>query len=186
MVSDPVTYAFKEEISDPENHPFNTPSGKIEIYSQLIAAMNNFLIPPIPTYISSWEGREDPLIEKYPLQLITSHFKLRAHSQFYNLPWLQSIQRQTVMMNTVDADARGIRHGDMVRVFNDRGKMVIPAHVTERIIPGVVNVPQGAWFNPDENGVDRGGCANVLTRNVTSPAGAFVCNTALVQVERFR
>ena len=72
----------------------------------------------------------------------------------------------------------------MVRVFNDRGEMIIPAHVTERIMPGVVDIPQGAWYNPDENGVDRGGCPNVLTKNVTSPAGAFTSNTALVQVEK--
>lgn len=72
----------------------------------------------------------------------------------------------------------------MVRVFNDRGEMRIPADVTERIMPGVVAVPQGAWFDLDENGVDRGGCSNTLTKNVTSPAGAFAPNTALVQIEK--
>lgn len=61
---------------------------------------------------------------------------------------------------------------------------MVPAQVTERIMPGVVSLPQGAWFSPDKNGVDQGGSANMLTRNVTSPGGAFVSNTALVQVER--
>ena len=58
-----------------------------------------------------------------------------------------------------------------------------PAYITERIMPGVVNVSQGAWYDPDEEGVDHGGCANVLTRDGRSPGGALAMNTALVQVE---
>ena len=61
----------------------------------------------------------------------------------------------------------------MVKIFNDRGKMIIPAGVTERIMPGVVEIPQGAWYNPDENGVDRGGCPNILTRDLISPGELF-------------
>ena len=87
-------------------------------------------------------------------------------------------------MITKDAKERGIKNGDLVRVFNDRGQMVIPAIVTEGIMPGVVDVPQGAWYDPDENGVDKGGCANILTLDEISPGGAFCSNTALVQVEK--
>ena len=72
----------------------------------------------------------------------------------------------------------------MVRVFNARGATVLPAKVTERIMPGVVDVPQGAWYDPDENGVDRGVGANVLTRDEHSPGGAYVTNTSLVQVKK--
>lgn len=164
--------------------PLPTPSGKIEIYSEFIAKMNHPLIPPIPKYMETWESLNDPLAGKYPLQLTTPHLKRRAHSQFDNLPWLRDMQTQAVSINTLDAEPRGIEDGDMVRVFNDRGEMIIPARVTERIMPGVVAIPQGAWYTPDEKGVDRGGCANVLTKNVTSPAGAFSPNTALVQVEK--
>ena len=173
----------KPEDSGPE--PLPTPSGRVEISSSLIAQMQHRLIPPLPEYIESWESRNDPLAAKYPLQLITPHCKRRAHSQFDNLPWLRDLERQAVTMNSVDAKARGIREGDMVRIFNDRGQVVIPALVTERIMPGVVSLPQGAWYSPDNQGVDHGGCANVLTRNVSSPAGAFPSHTALVQIERF-
>jgi len=167
-----------------EQKPLPTPSGKIEIYSQLIAEMKHPLIPPIPKYIETWESLNDPLAKKYPLQLITPHFKRRAHSQFDNLPWLRDLQIQAVTINTLDAESRGIRDRDMVRILNDRGEVVIPAQVTERIMPGVVALPEGGWYSPDENGIDRGGCANVLTKNVTSPAGAFPSHTALVQVEK--
>jgi len=87
-------------------------------------------------------------------------------------------------MNPEDARARNINEGEMVRVFNDRGEMIIPDKVTERIMPGVIDVPHGAWYDPDEKGVDRGGSANVLTSDEYSPSGAFAYNTALVQVEK--
>jgi len=170
--------------ADPQQKLFPTPSGKIEIYSQIVADMNHPLIPPVPKYIEAWESLNDPLAKKYPLQLITPHFKRRAHSQFDNLPWLRESRPQVVSINTLDATSRNISQGDMVRVFNDRGEMMIPAQVTEGIMPGVVAVPQGAWYNPDASGIDHGGCPNMLTKNVTSPAGAFTSNTALVEVEK--
>jgi anaerobic dimethyl sulfoxide reductase subunit A len=175
--------AFKKQIEDLENNPFPTPSGKIEIYCRRLADMDNPDIPPIPKYIETWESRNDPLVKKYPLQLITSHFKRRTHSQFENVPWLRELLPQALVMNSQDGKARGISDGDDVRVFNDRGEVIIPAITTERIMPGIVDLPQGAWYNPDENGADRGGCANVLTRGACSPGGATVHNTGLVQVE---
>ncbi len=176
--------AFREQIDDPENNPFPTPSGKIEIYCQRLADMNDELIPPIPKYIETWESRNDPLVHKYPLQLITTHFWRRAHSQYDNLLWLRELEPQRLEINSVDAKSRGIRDGDMVRVFNDRGVTILSAKVTERIMTGVVDIPQGAWYAPDENGVDKGGCANVLTRDDHSPGGAYPTNTSLVQVEK--
>jgi anaerobic dimethyl sulfoxide reductase subunit A len=161
-----------------------TPSGKVELSSGIVERMNHPLIPAVPKYIETWESRNDPLAKKYPLQFISPHFKRRAHSQFDNLPWLRELQVQAVSIHSRDAEARGIQEGDMVRVFNDRGEVRIPAKVTERIMPGVVALPQGAWYAPDENGIDHGGSANVLTRSITSPGGSFVSHTALVQVEK--
>jgi len=176
--------AFSKEVHDPANNPFPTPSGKIEIYSQQIADMDNPELPSIPKYIETWESPNDPLAVKYPLQLITTHFKRRAHTQFDNIPWLRELEPQAIKINTIDAQARDIKDGDLVRVFNDRGSMIIAAKVTERIMSSVVDLPQGAWYSPDENGVDRAGCANVLTRDKPSPGRAFSSNTALVQVEK--
>jgi len=175
--------AFKRQIEDPENNPFPSLSGKIEIYCEHIAEMNNPVIPPIPKYISHWENYDDPLAARYPLQLLTTHYKTRVHSIWHNVPWMREIEPHSVWLNTVDAEARGIKDGDLVDVYNDRGRIRIPAQVTERIMPGVVNVSQGAWYEPDEEGVDHGGCANVLTNDEQSPGGAVPMNTALVQVE---
>jgi len=168
----------------PGENRMRTPSGKIEIGSEIISRMNSPLIPVVPEHIETWEGLGDPLAEKYPLQLISPHLKRRAHSQFDNLPWLRELQLQALSINTIDAEARNIRQGDIVRIFNDRGEVRVPARITERIMPGVVALPQGAWFSPDEKGIDHGGCANVLTKNVTSPGGAFPSHTALVEVEK--
>jgi anaerobic dimethyl sulfoxide reductase subunit A len=176
--------AFKEQIEDPKNHSFLTPSGKIEIYSQQLADMNNPKIPPIPKYIETWESYRDPLAKKYPLQLITPHFRRRTHSIFDNIPWLREVEPQELWINSIDAEARGVRDGDMIRVFNDRGEMRIAVKVTERIMPGVVSMGQGAWYNPDENGVDRGGNPNILSKDELSPGGAFCSNTCLVQVQK--
>jgi anaerobic dimethyl sulfoxide reductase subunit A len=176
---------FKSQIEDSDNNPFSTPSGKIEIYSQLLANMKSPEIPPIPKYIEPWEGPTDPLIKKYPLQLITTHIKRRVHSVYEKVPWLRELDDpQALTINTVDAEARGIENGDMVKVFNDRGEIILPARLTERIVPGVVDIPEGAWYNPDSKGVDRGGNPNVLTKDATSPGGPFPSNTSLVEVSK--
>ena len=101
-----------------------------------------------------------------------------------NIPWMRELEPQTVWISSADARQRSIQHGDMVKIFNDRGTVVLPAKVTERIMPGVVSIDQGAWFKPDKEGVDRGGCVNVLLKDEHSPAGAFCSNTGLVQIEK--
>ncbi|MFC2003162.1 molybdopterin-dependent oxidoreductase [Chloroflexota bacterium] len=176
--------AFKEQIDDPENNPFGTPSGTIEIYSQVIADMKIPEIPPVPKYIEPWEGPTDPLREKYPLQVVSIHSPRRAHTQCELVPWLRELVSQAIEINASDAYARGIADGDMVRVFNDRGEMLILVKVTERIMPGVVAIPQGAWYDPDENGVDRGGNPNIIMKAKHSPGAAFVTNTCLAQVTK--
>ena len=174
--------AFKEFRADPEMNPLPTPTGKIEIYSKTLADMG---APPIPTWFDDFEGPQHPLAYKYPLQLVTRHCRYRNHSQFNNVPWLRELYQHEAWINSLDAETRGIEDGDLVRVFNDVGTMRIKIKVTERIMPGVVQIYQGAWYNPDEEGVDNGGCCNVLVRDDPSPfSGCRNYNTVLVQVQK--
>ncbi len=176
--------AFEKHVRDPVNNPFPTPSGKIEIFSESIARWDRTDIPPVPKYSPPPEGHDDPLRERYPLQLLTPHSKRRAHSVFETVPWLRELQVQAVTMNPRDASQRDIKDWDTVRVFNDRGTTILHARLSERIMPGVVDIPQGAWYCPDASGVDKGGCCNVLTKDGPSPGGAMITNTCLVQVSK--
>jgi len=206
--------AFEDFRSDPLVHPLPTPSGKIEIFSQQLYDRHNPTeIPPIPKYIQEWEHpfpgvdsadckdsyranlkeitRENPRssmrsVSKkvFPLQAIGHHTLARVHSTHDNNDWLSETFPQRVLINPIDADPRDIHDGDLARVWNDRGELVLPARVTLRILPGVVDIPQGAWWSPNENGVDFGGCINVLTSERWTPyAFGTTQHTIMVEVE---
>lgn len=196
--------AFEDFRRDPEKYPLNTPSGKIEIFSKQLYDLNNpDEIPAVPKYIPEWENpfttETTESTEKnkkisadsvrsvvdYPLQAIGHHTLHRVHSTHDNNDWLEEAFPQRVFINPIDAAARGINDGDEVKVFNDRGATVLPCRVTPRIMPGVIDIPQGAWYDPDENGVDRGGCVNVLTSHKWTPfAFGTAQHTIMVEVER--
>ena len=178
--------------ADPEANPLDTPSGKIEIYSAALQEIADTWVLPdgdritaLPEYVASREGPEDPLREQYPLQLIGHHYKSRTHSTYGNVPWLQEAHPQEMWINPADAADRDVRNGDTVDVVNDRGRVWIVARVTPRIAPGVVSIPQGAWFAPDADGVDLGGSVNTLTSLHPSPlAKGNAQHTNLVEVTR--
>lgn len=178
--------AFAAQIANPEKNRFSTPSGRIEIFSRrLFDRQQPDTVPAVPKYVPAFEGPSDPLAQKYPLQLSGWHIKKRAHSTLDNNPWMVEAARQEVWINPVDAAPRRITDNDTVRIFNDRGALLIPARVTSRIMPGVVAVPQGAWHAPGKNGEDTAGSINVLT----SQRGSYMSNsnpqhTNLVEVSR--
>lgn len=162
--------AFQKQIQDFANHPFPTPSGKIEIFSQRLYEMNQPKeIPAIPKYVPSFEGPEDELTRKYPLQLIGWHTKRRCHSVHDHNDWHAAVDKQEVWIHPKDAAARGIKEGDSVEVWNDRGRMKVPAHITHRIVEGVTAVSQGAWYRPNRKGMDTNGSINILTTSRATP-----------------
>jgi anaerobic dimethyl sulfoxide reductase subunit A len=124
--------------------------------------------------------------QAYPLQAIGHHSLHRVHSTHDNNDWLEEAFPQRVFINPLDAAAHGIQDGDDVRVYNDRGQLVLPCRITPRIIPGVVDIPQGAWYEPDGNGLDFGGCINVLTSSRWTPfAFGSAQHTLMVNIVKF-
>ncbi len=180
--------AFRNQIEN--GAPFQTASGRIEIFSGQLAQITDwtrtaygYFIPAIPKWIEPWESLNSPKTEQYPFHMITPHPRWRTHSIFNNCSWLRETYEQEVTINASDAKRLGIKTGDTVEVWNDRGKVVVPAYVTERCMPGVVVLHEGAWMDLDENGVDRSGNPDMLTLDEPSPAGAFAYNTILVNLK---
>ncbi|EHD1210550.1 molybdopterin-dependent oxidoreductase [Escherichia coli] len=186
--------AYKAFRDDPEANPLKTPSGKIEIYSSRLAEIartweleKDEVISPLPVYASTFEGWNSPERRTFPLQLFGFHYKSRTHSTYGNIVLLKAACRQEVWINPIDAQKRGIANGDMVRVFNHRGEVRLPAKVTPRILPGVSAMGQGAWHEANMSGdkIDHGGCVNTLTTLRPSPlAKGNPQHTNLVEIEK--
>lgn len=181
--------AFREQIE--QGKPFETPSGRIEILSSQLAGISDWTrtmygyhIPSIPKWIEPWESLNSPKTSKYPFHLISPHPRWRTHSIFNNCSWLRETYEQEVTLNASDARRLGIKTGDVVEVWNDRGKVVVPAYVTERLMPGVAVIYEGSWMDLDENGIDRSGNPDFLTLDEPSPAGSFAYNTVLADIAK--
>lgn len=181
--------AFRDQVT--KGVPFETASGKIEIFSTYLAGIEDWTktqfgyeIPYIPKWIEPFESLNHPITKDYPFHLISPHPRWRTHSIFNNIPWLRETYEQEVTINASDAKKLGILTGDTVEVWNERGKCVVPAYVTERLLPGVLVLFEGAWMDPDKDGVDRAGNPDFLTLDNPSPAGAFAYNNAMVQIRK--
>jgi DmsA/YnfE family anaerobic dimethyl sulfoxide reductase A subunit len=191
-IEEPV--GMKNFVDDPQAFPTWLPSGKIEIYSTLLAGMAagwefddpRDIITPIPMFVPGRESYLD-LTEEYPLLLSCFKWKGSVNSNYANLDILNQASRRQVWINPFDAESRGIQHGDMCRIFNDRGEIHIEARVTPRIIPGTIALPNGTWHNADMNGdkIDRGGCPNTLSSAAPTPiAKANPVGRSIAQIEK--
>jgi molybdopterin guanine dinucleotide-containing S/N-oxide reductase-like protein len=181
-----------------------TPSGKIEFYSERLA--KNFPDdqerPPVPHYVAGGVTHQESLscarAKDYPLLLESPHPRYRYHSQHETVSWLWEIPThkvtkdgqyyEPVWMNPLDAEARGIKQSDFVRIFNDRGSVVYVAYLTERMMPGVVRAPNGYAYREFVNGKPNKMLPiNVITPYKTTSKYAFgmATNAFLVQVEKW-
>ncbi len=181
--------AFSEQIE--KGVPFETQSGKIEILSGYLASVKDWTktqygyeIPYIPKWVEPFESLNHEKAKKFPFHMVSPHPRWRTHSIFHNIPWLRETYQQEVTVNAGDAAKLGIRTGDIVEVWNERGKVVVPAYVTERCMPSVVVLYEGAWMDLAKDGTDRAGNPDFLTLDQPSPAGAFAYNTILVDMKK--
>jgi len=168
--------AFTEFIGDPEGHPLDTPSGRIQLSSERYAQAGGALIPTLRVLQAS---------ERYPLRLITPKSRFRVHSQNYNIGWFRDRERQALWINPDDAAQRGIAEGDTVRVTSPQGVVAVEARVTGDIMRGVVCLHEGAWPAFDDGGVELNGSANILTSTEpTLPSHGSRTHSVLVQAEK--
>jgi anaerobic selenocysteine-containing dehydrogenase len=122
-----------------------TPSGRIEIESQQIAALG---LDPLPTYIAPYESEEraPELARRFPLALLSPPAHQFLNSSFVNVASLRrSAGKPTLEIHADDANARSIADGTRVKIFNDRGTFTADAVVTDRVRPGVVSA-QSVWW----------------------------------------
>lgn len=161
---------------------FITPSGRLEFYSERMKEFGEEL----PMFFEPLETGNKSLPKEYPLTFSSTHTKYRGHSQFANVPWPRALDPEPRLeINPVDAEARSIQDGDVVRVYNDRGEFKVKARVHQGIAPGLVNTCQG-WSPWDF----IEGTLQTLTHGVINPAqqAVYEPNTAFydvsVEVER--
>lgn len=160
---------------------FPTPSGKCELFSERLEAEG---LPAVPEFIPPGESRQSAphLAKKYPLALISPAAHAFLNSSFANLPkQLRQELRPFVEIHPADAKARGIRDGDRVRAFNERGACELYAVVTTRARCGVVVSPSVWWnkFSPGKTNINQ-----LTSQRLTDMGGGATFYDALVEIER--
>jgi anaerobic dimethyl sulfoxide reductase subunit A len=155
LAPDQERVGLADFAADPVGYPLDTPSGKVEIANQRYA--DDTGLPAYPT----WQPQPDD--ERYPLRLLTPKLAEMTHSQGSNIAALRAAFSHRLEMHPDDAADRGICDGQTICVYNDNGTVQVRVLLTEDIMPGVVCLPEGIWFELDEDGVDQAGSANILT-----------------------
>jgi biotin/methionine sulfoxide reductase len=182
---------FRAFRQDPRANALRTPSGKIQITSPVLAS---FDLPDCRAH-PSWFAPTEPPNEAYPLWLVANQPATRLHSQLDFGACSAEAKRQgreVCTLHPAAAAPRGIREGDIVRLFNERGACLASATLSEDMLPDVVRLPTGAWFDPATDAEGRPLCVhgnpNVLTRDLGTSSLAQGCTGQLtrVQVEPFR
>jgi len=213
--ADPKWKAAKRGLQgfyeNPEKHPLQTPSGKIEFYSERIAQHfpGDTERPPVAHWVESGVSHDERLFgkraSKYPLLIISNHGRWRVHAQHDDMNWLREIVTckvkgpdgylyEPLWIHPVDAGKRGIKDGDIVKIFNERGGVLGGARVWERIMPGVVYMDHGARHDPIIIGeLDRGGAINTITpgnttskNNVGMATSGFLVEIAAADIEELQ
>jgi anaerobic selenocysteine-containing dehydrogenase len=160
---------------------FPSPSGRLEFHSERAAAAG---LDPVPDYVPPYEAvaRDRELARRYPLALIAPAGPHFLNTEFSNLPAQRDkAGPQRVLVHAADAAERGLRQGDVARVFNDRGEYLAGVEISDRVPRGIVGGAKGHWpkLNPGGTSI----AATVMERDADMGRGA-VFHDNRVEVER--
>jgi biotin/methionine sulfoxide reductase len=191
---DEPTVMLKGYRQDPERKRLPTPSGKIEIFSSTIASFGYDDCPGHPVWLEPAEWLGSTLAQRYPLHLISHQPATRLHSQYDHGSVSRASkirEREALTLHPQDAAERGIKAGDVVRVYNDRGACLAGVRIDDAVRRGVVVLPTGAWYDPlvpgEPGTLEKHGNPNVLTLDKGTSRLTQGCSahTCLVEVELF-
>ena len=191
-------------FKDPEKKPLRTPTGKFEFTSTKIKEHfpDDQERPPYPKWIEKGESHDESLFgeraKTYPLLCVSNHGRWRFHANLDDITWQREVetmkirakdgyQYEPAWINPQTAGARGIQHGDIIKVFNERGVVLCAAYVTERLVPGAVYVDHGSRFDPiDIETIDRGGAINLIspTAVISKHATGMVVSGFLIDIAK--
>jgi anaerobic selenocysteine-containing dehydrogenase len=158
---------------------FPTPSGKCEFHSGWLEKQG---IDPLPFFNPPAEVADEALAARYPLAFLSPPARHFLNSTFANLARFREFEREPHLdMHAEDAAARGIRDGDRVRVFNDRGAYTLKARVNGKPRRGVVVAPSVWW---KKHAPDGRNANNVTSQRTTDLGGGATFYDCRVQVER--
>lgn len=179
---------------DPLKHPLATPSGRIELFSERLDGFGSSGCLGHPAWFEPAEWLGSPRSRRYPLHLLSDQPWTKLHSQLDHSALSRSSKvagREPVRLHPDDARQRGVVAGDVVRIFNDRGACLAGVVLDDGLLPGVVRLSTGAWWDPDCPGdptsLDVHGNPNTLTRDAGSSELGQGCTaqTCLVQLEKY-
>ncbi|MBT5571332.1 MAG: molybdopterin-dependent oxidoreductase [Alphaproteobacteria bacterium] len=185
---------FESFRRDPKANPLPSPSGKIEIFSEVVDGFGYDDCPGHAVWREPVEWLGGTTAQKYPLHMISNQPRTRLHGQLDNGRVSRNDKvngREPVWVSPPDAAERGLIDGDIVRVFNDRGALLAGVRVTPEVRNGVIQLATGAWYDPidpsTDSSLDKHGNPNVLTIDKgTSQLGQGpIAHSALVQVARY-
>jgi molybdopterin guanine dinucleotide-containing S/N-oxide reductase-like protein len=189
---------------DPERYPLKTPSGKLEFYSERLAKHfpDDKERPPVPHWVEKGETHDERISSNrakvYPLLLMSNHGRWRVHAQCDDISWSREVMTckvkgwdgymyEPVWLHTSEGAKRGIKTGDIIKVYNERGIVLGGAIVWERLMPGVAYMDHGARVDSIIPGkLDRGGAINLITPNniVSKHCAGQATSGYLVEVEK--
>lgn len=156
-----------------EDMKFETPSGKIEIYS--LEAKTKWGISPLPDYSRFISSPEEKI---FPLEFLTPNTGSRIHSQFGNLKIIRETNPQPVIkISPADAKIRRIISGQKIRVYNNNGELISKVSISNRVPQGIVVLPNGIWLN------EGGGVNQLISAEETDIGFGAAFHDSRVEIE---